>query len=186
MDIRVALTFDDVLLEPRESAVLPNQANTQTRLTRSISLGIPLVSSAMDTVTEARLAIAMALAGGVGMVHKNMSAADQAAQVRAVKRYESGVIHDPITVSPNVSIGDVLALTRSNHISGVPVVDGSELVGIVTGRAEGPGAVGLGVVEEVGAHLHREPGGGLVTAAGGDGPARRHAAAGADEGADRR
>lgn len=129
-----ALTFDDVLLVPARSDVVPKDVNLATRLTREIELKIPLVSAAMDTVTEARLAIAMALAGGIGMVHKNMNAADQAAQVRLVKRYESGVIHDPITVSPHVSIGDVLALTRSNRISGVPVVDGSELVGIVTGR----------------------------------------------------
>jgi IMP dehydrogenase len=129
-----ALTFDDVLLVPARSDVVPKDVNLTTQLTREIELKIPLVSAAMDTVTEARLAIAMALAGGIGMVHKNMSATDQAAQVRMVKRYESGVIHDPITVSPDVSIAEVLALTRSNHISGVPVVDGSELVGIVTSR----------------------------------------------------
>ncbi|MCW5586170.1 MAG: IMP dehydrogenase, partial [Chromatiales bacterium] len=129
-----ALTFDDVLLVPARSEVMPKDVTLSTKLTREIDLNIPLVSAAMDTVTEARLAIAMALAGGIGMVHKNMSAADQAAQVRVVKRYESGVIHDPITVSPHTSIAEVLALTRSNHISGVPVVDGSELVGIVTGR----------------------------------------------------
>ncbi|MCB1802139.1 MAG: IMP dehydrogenase, partial [Gammaproteobacteria bacterium] len=129
-----ALTFDDVLLVPARSDVLPKDVNLATKLTREIDLNIPLVSAAMDTVTEARLAIAMALAGGIGMVHKNMDAAAQAAQVRMVKRYESGVIHDPITVSPHVSIGEVLALTRSNHISGVPVVDGNELVGIVTSR----------------------------------------------------
>ena len=129
-----ALTFDDVLLVPARSEVLPKDVSLATRLSRGIDLNIPLVSAAMDTVTESRLAIAMALAGGIGMVHKNMSAVDQAAHVRIVKRYESGVIHDPITVSPNLSIGEVLELTRSNHISGVPVVDGSELVGIVTGR----------------------------------------------------
>ena len=129
-----ALTFDDVLLVPARSAVVPKDVSLATRLTRNIELKIPLVSAAMDTVTEARLAIAMALAGGIGMVHKNMEPAQQAAQVRLVKRYESGVIHDPITVSPHTSITEVLQLTRSNHISGVPVVDGSELVGIVTGR----------------------------------------------------
>ena len=129
-----ALTFDDVLLVPARSEVVPKDVDLATRLTRDIELNIPLVSAAMDTVTEGRLAIAMALAGGIGMVHKNMAAADQAAHVRMVKRYESGVIHDPITVSPHTSVGEVLALTRSNHISGVPVVDGSELVGIVTGR----------------------------------------------------
>ena len=129
-----ALTFDDVLLVPARSEVVPKEVSLTTRLTREIELKIPLVSAAMDTVTEARLAIAMALAGGIGMVHKNMSARQQAAQVRQVKRYESGVIHDPITVSPNTSIAEVLELTRANRISGVPVVDGSELVGIVTGR----------------------------------------------------
>lgn len=129
-----ALTFDDVLLVPARSAVVPKDVSLATRLTRNIELKIPLVSAAMDTVTEARLAIAMALAGGIGMVHKNMEPAQQAAQVRLVKRYESGVIHDPITVSPHTSIAEVLQLTRSNHISGVPVVDGSELLGIVTGR----------------------------------------------------
>ena len=129
-----ALTFDDVLLVPAHSAVVPKDVSLATRLTRNIELKIPLVSAAMDTVTEARLAIAMALAGGIGIVHKNMTAAQQAAQVRQVKRYESGVIHDPITVSPHTSIAEVLELTRSNRISGVPVVDGSELVGIVTGR----------------------------------------------------
>jgi IMP dehydrogenase len=129
-----ALTFDDVLLVPARSAIVPKDVSLATKLTRNIDLKIPLVSAAMDTVTEARLAIAMALAGGIGIVHKNMTAAQQAAQVRQVKRYESGVIHDPITVSPHTSIAEVLQLTRSNHISGVPVVDGSELVGIVTGR----------------------------------------------------
>ena len=127
-----ALTFDDVLLVPARSDVMPKNVSLSTKLTRGIDLNIPLVSAAMDTVTESRLAIAMAMAGGIGMVHKNMTAAQQAAQVRTVKRYESGVIHDPITVSPHTSIGEVLELTRSNRISGVPVVDGSELVGIVT------------------------------------------------------
>ena len=129
-----ALTFDDVLLMPAKSDLLPKDADLATRLTRGISLNVPLVSAAMDTVTEARLAIAMALEGGIGVVHKNMSAEDQAAQVRVVKRYESGVIHDPITVPPTMSIGEVFELTRANNISGVPVVDGSELVGIVTSR----------------------------------------------------
>ncbi|MBT8428409.1 MAG: IMP dehydrogenase, partial [Gammaproteobacteria bacterium] len=129
-----ALTFDDVLLVPARSEVMPKDVTLATKLTREIDLNIPLVSAAMDTVTEARLAIAMALAGGIGMVHKNMTAAQQAAEVRTVKRYESGVIHDPITISPHTSIGEVLELTRSNRISGVPVVDGSELVGIVTAR----------------------------------------------------
>jgi IMP dehydrogenase len=129
-----ALTFDDVLLVPAHSNVLPKDVDLSTQLTRDIDLRIPLVSAAMDTVTEARLAIAMALEGGIGIIHKNMTAEQQAAQVRQVKRYESGVINDPITVPPTMSIGEVLALTRANNISGVPVVDGSELVGIVTAR----------------------------------------------------
>ena len=129
-----ALTFDDVLLVPARSDVLPKDVSLSTHLTRDIRLQMPLISAAMDTVTEARLAITMALHGGIGVIHKNMDATAQAAQVRKVKRYESGVIHDPITVSPTVSIGEVLEITRNNKISGVPVVDGNELVGIVTGR----------------------------------------------------
>lgn len=129
-----AFTFDDVLLAPAHSTVLPKDAELSTRLTRGIGLNIPLVSAAMDTVTDSRLAIAMALEGGIGIIHKNMNTDDQAYHVRTVKRYESGVIHDPITVPPSMSIGEVLALTRANNISGVPVVDGSELVGIVTSR----------------------------------------------------
>jgi len=129
-----ALTFDDVLLVPARSDVLPKDVSLTTQLTRGISLNIPLVSAAMDTVTESRLAIAMALEGGIGIIHKNMLIDDQAAHVRAVKRYESGVIHDPFTVSPNLSIGEVLEITRQHNISGVPVVDGNNLVGIVTSR----------------------------------------------------
>jgi IMP dehydrogenase len=129
-----ALTFDDVLLVPARSEVLPKDVALNTKLTRGITLNIPLVSAAMDTVTEARLAIAMALYGGIGIIHKNMTAEEQAAQVRKVKRYESGIIVDPITVSPDTSIADVMELTRANNISGVPVVDGSDLVGIVTAR----------------------------------------------------
>ena len=129
-----ALTFDDVLLVPARSDVLPKDVSLATQLTRGITLNIPLVSAAMDTVTESRLAIAMALEGGIGIIHKNMLIDDQAAHVRAVKRYESGVIHDPFTVSPNLSIGEVLEITRQHNISGVPVVDGNNLVGIVTSR----------------------------------------------------
>ncbi len=129
-----ALTFDDVLLVPARSEVLPKDVSLKTQLSREISLNIPLVSAAMDTVTEARLAIAMALYGGIGIIHKNMTAEDQASQVRKVKRYESGIIVDPITVSPDTSIADVMELTRSNRISGVPVVDGNDLKGIVTAR----------------------------------------------------
>ena len=129
-----AFTFDDVLLLPDHSTVLPREVDLRTRLTREITLNIPLVSSAMDTVTEARLAIALAQEGGIGIIHKNMTAEQQADEVRAVKKYESGVIKDPITVPPTITIREVMGITRANRISGVPVVDGEELVGIVTGR----------------------------------------------------
>ncbi len=129
-----ALTFDDVLLIPAHSKVMPKEVSLTTRLTREITLNIPLISAAMDTVTEARLAISMAQEGGIGIIHKNMTGEQQAEQVRLVKKYESGVIKDPISVSSDASIRDVLALTRAHNISGVPVVDGKELVGIVTGR----------------------------------------------------
>jgi IMP dehydrogenase len=129
-----ALTFDDVLLVPAHSTVVPKDVSVATRLTRGIRLHIPLVSAAMDTVTEGRLAIALALEGGIGIIHKNMTVEQQAAEVRRVKKYESGIIRDPITVPPSMSIGEVVELTRRHRISGVPVVDGSELVGIVTGR----------------------------------------------------
>jgi IMP dehydrogenase len=132
--IQEALTFDDVLLVPAHSTVLPRDVEMKTRLTRDITLNIPLVSAAMDTVTEARLAIAIAQEGGIGIIHKNMTIEQQAREVRHVKKYESGVIKDPITVSPNVSIRDVIKLTRAKNISGVPVVNGDELVGIVTSR----------------------------------------------------
>ncbi len=132
--VQEALTFDDVLLVPAHSAVLPKDVDLRTKLTREIELNIPLVSAAMDTVTEARLAIALAQEGGIGIIHKNMTAEEQAAQVRQVKKFESGVIKDPITVSPTTSIQAVLELTRAEKISGVPVVDGEELVGIVTSR----------------------------------------------------
>jgi IMP dehydrogenase len=129
-----ALTFDDVLLVPARSDVLPKDVRLATQLTRNIKLNIPLVSAAMDTVTESRLAIAMALYGGIGIIHKNMTPQQQAAEVRKVKRYESGVIVDPITVTPGTTIGEVMELTRTNGISGVPVVDGTQLMGIVTAR----------------------------------------------------
>lgn len=129
-----ALTFDDVLLLPAESQVMPRDADLRTPITRNIQLNIPIVSAAMDTVTEARLAIALAEQGGIGIIHKNMSNEAQAAEVRRVKKFESGIIKEPITVSPHTSIGEVLEVTRSQGISGVPVVDGEELVGIVTGR----------------------------------------------------
>jgi IMP dehydrogenase len=132
--VEEALTFDDVLLLPGYSNVLPNAVNLNTQMTRGIDLKIPLVSAAMDTVTESRLAIAMALEGGIGIIHKNMTADQQAYEVLRVKKYEAGVIQDPITVRPDASIGDVVELTRRENISGLPVVDGRELVGIVTHR----------------------------------------------------
>jgi IMP dehydrogenase len=132
--IHEALTFDDVLLEPAYSEVLPREVKLKTQLTRSLSLNIPIISAAMDTVTEARLAITLAQEGGIGIIHKNMSPQDQARQVQQVKKFESGVIHDPITVTPDTTIRDVMALTRAKNISGVPVVDGENLVGIVTHR----------------------------------------------------
>ncbi len=128
------LTFDDVLLVPDYSEALPREVDLRTRLTRAIDLRIPFISAAMDTVTESRLAIALAQEGGIGVIHKNMTPAEQAAQVRQVKTFESGVIRDPITVGPDTSIGEVLALTRARQISGVPVVAGDTLVGIVTSR----------------------------------------------------
>ena len=129
-----ALTFDDVSLVPAYSQVLPGDVSLTTRLTREINLNAPLVSAAMDTVTEARLAIAMAQEGGIGVVHKNMTLQQQAEQVQIVKKFEAGVIKDPITVNPNTTIKEVLEITHRHNISGVPVVDGSELVGIVTSR----------------------------------------------------
>ncbi|MET0934470.1 MAG: IMP dehydrogenase, partial [Luteibacter sp.] len=129
-----ALTYDDVFLVPGHSTVMPRDVDTSTRFTRSLRLNIPIVSAAMDTVTEARLAITMAQNGGIGIIHKNMSAELQAAEVRLVKKFEAGVIRSPITVRPDTSIGDVMALTRAHNISGVPVVDGEKLVGIVTSR----------------------------------------------------
>jgi len=132
--IQEALTFDDVLLVPAHSDVLPKDVGLTTQLTRGIALNIPLVSAAMDTVTEARLAITLAQEGGIGVIHKNMSTEEQAREVRKVKKFESGVVNDPITVSPNISIRELLDITHTNHISGVPVVDGKQLVGIVTSR----------------------------------------------------
>jgi IMP dehydrogenase len=129
-----ALTFDDVLLIPDYSEILPRQALLETQLTREIKMSIPLVSAAMDTVTESILAIALAQAGGVGIIHKNMSPELQAKNVRRVKKYESGVIQEPVTVGPYTSIQEVIDLTRQKNISGVPVVEGDDLVGIVTSR----------------------------------------------------
>ncbi|MDE3017280.1 MAG: IMP dehydrogenase [Pseudomonadota bacterium] len=134
-DIPQALTFDDVLLLPRESAIVPAQADTRTRLTHAIALGIPLISSAMDTVTEARLAIAMAQAGGMGCIHKNMTAEAQAAEVQKVKKFESGIVVNPVTIQPQATLAEALSLMGKHHISGIPVVEKSgKLVGILTNR----------------------------------------------------
>lgn len=133
-NIKQALTFDDVLLTPAKSAVLPRDVDLSTQLTKSIRLGIPLLSAAMDTVTEVRMAISLAQEGGLSIIHKNMTPQLQARNVEKVKKFESGVINDPIIVSPDTTIEDVLELTRKHRISGVPVVDGENLVGIVTSR----------------------------------------------------
>ena len=132
--VRKALTFDDVLLVPAYSSVVPRDVTLKTRVTRAISLNIPLLSAAMDTVTESRLAIAMAQEGGLGIIHKNMTPAKQAAEVAKVKRFESGVVKDPITIPPTMSVRQVLALTSQYRISGLPVVEGRRVVGIVTNR----------------------------------------------------
>ena len=129
-----ALTFDDVLLVPGYSQVLPHEVSLKTRVSRNIELNIPLMSAAMDTVTEARLAIAMAQEGGIGVIHKNMTPTEQATEVRKVKKYESGVVKDPITIQQTATVGELLDLTRANNISGVPVLNGVDLVGIVTSR----------------------------------------------------
>ena len=139
MNIREALTFDDVLLEPAHSTVLPSDTEVTTRLTRDISLKIPLISAAMDTVTEHRLAIAMAQAGGIGVIHKNMSIESQAAEIARVKKYESGMVVNPLTITPERTLGEALELMRTHQISGIPVVDGEgsaphRLVGILTNR----------------------------------------------------
>ncbi len=145
MNMREALTFDDVLLEPAESDILPNETSVGTQITRSISLGIPLLSSAMDTVTEADMAITMAQAGGLGVIHKNLEPEEQAAEVRKVKRYEAGMVVNPITITPEQPLAEALKLMREERISGVPVVSrrGGKLMGILTNRdvrfAEDPG-----------------------------------------------
>ncbi len=132
--LQQALTFDDVLLVPAHSVVMPREVNLSTQLTRNIKLNIPLVSAAMDTVTEAPLAIVLAQEGGLGIIHKNMTPALQAAHVSRVKRFESGVVNDPVTIQPHMTVRDVLALTQKHKISGLPVVDGNKIVGIVTNR----------------------------------------------------
>ena len=132
--LKKALTFDDVLLVPAYSDILPRDTSLKTRVTRNIGLNIPLLSAAMDTVTESRLAIAIAQEGGLGIIHKNLSPERQAAEVRRVKRYESGIVGDPITISPDLSVRDVLVLTQQHRISGLPVVEHGKVVGIVTNR----------------------------------------------------
>src|SRR6185312_1872773 len=133
---KLGLTFDDVLLIPRHSTVHPREVSTATRLTRTISLNIPLISAAMDTVTEYEMAIAMAQLGGMGVIHKNLSTEEQAANVRRVKKFESGMVVNPLTIHPDQTLGDVKALMASQHISGIPVVerDTNRLVGIITNR----------------------------------------------------
>ena len=135
MDIPLGLTFDDVLLRPAESEILPSMADTRTRLTRDIALNIPVISSAMDTVTEADMAIVMAQLGGIGVLHRNLTVEEQVAAVRAVKRFESGMVVNPITITPDATLGDARTLMEVNRISGIPVVeDGGKLVGILTNR----------------------------------------------------
>ena len=135
MDIPLGLTYDDVLLQPGESEILPSMADLRTRLTRDIGLNIPVLSSAMDTVTEADMAIVMAQLGGIGVLHRNLSIEEQCAAVRAVKRFESGMVVNPITISPDATLGEARALMQANRISGIPVVEaGGRLVGILTNR----------------------------------------------------
>ncbi|MFN5243660.1 MAG: IMP dehydrogenase, partial [Novosphingobium sp.] len=135
MDIPLGLTFDDVLLRPAESDILPSMADTSTRLTAQIGLNIPVISSAMDTVTEADMAIVMAQLGGIGVLHRNLTVEEQVAAVRAVKRFESGMVVNPITIGPDATLGEARALMEANRISGIPVVEaGGRLVGILTNR----------------------------------------------------
>ena len=136
MEIAEALTFDDVLLVPAASSVLPAQANTSTRLTKTVSLNIPLISAAMDTVTEANLAIALAQEGGIGVIHKNNTIEAQANEVRRVKKFESGMVVNPVTIFPDQTLADALRLREQNRISGIPVVErnSGKLVGILTNR----------------------------------------------------
>ena len=136
MRIDEALTFDDVLIKPAASSVLPTEADTTTKLTREVELKIPLISAAMDTVTEAKLAIAMAQAGGLGVIHRNLDVALQADEVRKVKRFESGMVINPITVTPDMALEELISLKKKHRISGFPVVEqnGGKLVGIITNR----------------------------------------------------
>ncbi|MGB5076019.1 MAG: IMP dehydrogenase, partial [Sphingorhabdus sp.] len=134
-DIPLGLTFDDVLLQPGESEILPSQADTRTRITKSISLNIPVLSSAMDTVTEAKMAIVMAQLGGIGVLHRNLSIEEQCAAVRQVKRFESGMVVNPITINPGATLAEARAIMADNAISGIPVVEANgRLAGILTNR----------------------------------------------------
>ena len=132
--VNKALTFDDVLLLPDHSDILPKDVDLKTRLTQKINLNIPLLSAAMDTVTESRMGIALSELGGIGIIHKNLSIQDQAAEVRKVKKYESGIVRDPITIRSDNKVGELIQLTNELNISGMPVVDDGNLVGIVTSR----------------------------------------------------
>src|SRR6266403_1530461 len=136
MEIRQALTFDDVMLVPAASSILPGETDTRTRITREIELGIPLVSAAMDTVTEGALAIAMAQAGGLGVIHRNMPIDQQQAEVRKVKKFEAGMVVNPVTIHPDETLADALRLMADNKISGIPVVErgNGRLAGILTNR----------------------------------------------------
>ncbi len=135
MEIREALTFDDVLLVPNASSVLPSTADTRTQVTQAIAMNIPLLSSAMDTVTEARMAITMAQAGGIGVIHKNLTAEEQAREVRRVKRFESGIVYNPITLTANQTLAEAKALIDRYNFTGFPVVDGDgRVMGILTNR----------------------------------------------------
>ena len=135
MEIREGLTFDDVLLQPRASEIMPAQADLKTRLTKDITINVPLISAAMDTVTEARLAIAMAQTGGIGVIHRNLTIEEQAEEVRKVKRFESGMVVNPVTIHPTATLAELRALADTYNISGIPVVEqDGKLVGIVTNR----------------------------------------------------
>ena len=135
VSVKEALTFDDILLEPRYSEVLPAEVDTSTRLARNFGLTIPLLSAAMDTVTESAMAIAMAQSGGLGVIHKNLPAEAQAGELEKVKRYESGIVYKPVTVNPDMTIAQVRAMKEKHNISGLPVVDAENfVVGIVTNR----------------------------------------------------
>ncbi|MBT6922757.1 MAG: CBS domain-containing protein, partial [Candidatus Ruthia sp.] len=132
--LKTALTFDDVLLVPAHSTTMPKEVSLKTQLTKNITLNTPILSAAMDTVTEAKLAITMAQEGGIGIIHKNMSTKEQAKEVRKVKRYESGIIREPITIGPKATVADVFDMQQKFKISALPVVKGNTIIGMITGR----------------------------------------------------